>query len=221
MTATNSLTASSQSEKNACIIWMHGLGADAEDMKGLAAYLNIAPFQPQHLFLEAPLRPITINQGYESRGWYDITGFDRNAREDEQGIRASQLFIEKKIQHCINEGFKSEQIFLAGFSQGGAMALYTALHWPQKLGGVIALSSYLPLSSQITACLDPKTPFFLGLGLLDPIVLPVWTKESVMHLETKGYKNLSVKEYPIDHSISPQEIADLSSWLLSEFKEKP
>lgn len=205
-----------QQKAQACVIWMHGLGADASDMMGLVDQLPIKDVAIRHVFVDAPHRPVTLNDGMVMPAWYDIIGLELVDREDKEGIQKSQQFILKVIESQINDGFKSNQIYLAGFSQGGAMALHTALHMPVRLGGVIALSAYLPLAQESQPILDKGTPFFIASGQFDPLVLPLWTKQSKEWLVTNGYESIATHLYPMEHSICSQEVEDLSQWLSNQ-----
>lgn len=196
-----------------CIIWMHGLGADASDMAGLAEHPALSSLPLRHVFVDAPVRPVTLNAGMPMRAWYDIMGMKLTDREDKTGIQESEQHILDVLAAQLQSGFRAEQIVLAGFSQGGAMALYTALHSEHKLGGVIALSSYLPLAMQCQAILAQDTPVFIGGGQHDPVVLPEWTKLSEQWLIDKGYRNITWREYAMEHSICVQEIVDIAAWL--------
>ncbi|CEK09495.1 carboxylesterase/phospholipase [Legionella hackeliae] len=197
----------------ACVIWMHGLGADASDMSGLAGQLMLSDIPIRHIFLDAPIRPVTINNGISMRAWYDIFDLGFTRKEDKEGILISEEQILKAVQTQIEQGMTSDKIFLAGFSQGGAMALHTALQMTRPLGGVIALSSYLPLASECKPSLASNTPMFLGYGAYDTIVLPAWSKLTIDWLSAHSYRNLSWHEYPMEHSICMEEVKDLSLWL--------
>lgn len=203
----------SQKPAKICMIWLHGLGADASDMQGLADQFPPTHLPCRHVFLDAPLRPVTINNGMTMRAWYDITGFTESAREDIQGISASEAIIRDALEKQITEGFAYQQLFLAGFSQGGAMALFTALQIPGQLGGVIALSSYFPARTHCTLKLDKKTPFFIAGGTRDPIVLPHWTENSRNWLQEAGYNQIDFHQYPMEHSICYEEVQDIHRWL--------
>ncbi|MBI2785761.1 MAG: alpha/beta hydrolase [Legionella longbeachae] len=209
----NVLINESQAPSKACIIWMHGLGADASDMMGVADELTMADMPLRHVFINAPMRPVTLNGGMVMPAWYDIVGIKLIDREDKEGIEQSAMMIRKVMDDQLNDGFSFNQIFLAGFSQGGAMALYTALHTTARLAGVIALSAYLPLAADSRLKLDKSTPFFMGSGQFDPLVLPQWTEQSKDWLLDKGFKNISNFNYPMEHSICLEEIKDLSLWL--------
>lgn len=202
-----------QEQAQACVIWMHGLGADASDMVGLADQLMVNDVALRHVFIDAPSRPVTLNGGMVMPAWYDILGMELVDREDKQGIEQSEVLIRQVMDSQLNDGLELEQIILAGFSQGGAMAIHTALHTQGRLGGVIALSGYLPLAGHTNPVLDPKTPFFMGAGQFDPLVLPKWTQQSRDWLVDKGYTYLSYHQYPMEHSICFEEIKDLSLWL--------
>ena len=201
-----------QQQAQACVIWMHGLGADAQDMVGLAEQLPLT-LPIRHVFMDAPVRPITMNNGMRMRAWYDILGMALTDREDSEGIRQSDALIRQVIDSQVKEGFLSEQIFLAGFSQGGAMALFTGLHLSIPLAGIIALSAYLPLAAACKIVLNPGTPMFLACGLYDQLVWPHWTKQSVDSLRNKGFKHIAWHEYHMEHTICQEEIKDLSAWL--------
>lgn len=199
----------------ACVIWMHGLGADAQDMMGLAAELSLT-VAIRHVFMNAPVRPVTLNNRMQMRAWYDITGTTLTDREDSEGIKEADDMIRQVIADQLAEGFLPKQIFLAGFSQGGAMALYTGLHTAMLLGGVIALSAYLPLASACNAVLKRDTPIFMAAGLYDPIVLPAWTKQSAGYIASQGFQQLTWHEYPMEHAVCAQEIRDLAQWLTTQ-----
>lgn len=197
----------------ACVIWMHGLGADASDMAGLADQMTVANVALRHVFINAPMRPVTLNNGMVMPSWYDIIGFELTDRQDKAGIEQSELVIRKVMDEQLNDGFVFEQIFLAGFSQGGAMALHTALHTAARLGGIIVLSAYLPLADHTRPKLDKRTPIFMGSGTFDPLVLPKWVEMSEDWLLNNGYTNISKHQYPMEHSVCMEEIKDMSLWL--------
>lgn len=209
-------TKESQQKAQACVIWMHGLGASASDMAGLAEELLMGDVELRHVFLDAPRRPVTINGGMVMPAWYDIVGMELVDRVDVSGIAHSESIIREIMEAQLKAGFRYEQIFLAGFSQGGAMALQTALHTPHRLGGVIALSAYLPLGYQSAFLLDKKTPFFFASGLQDTVVLPAWTQGSKELILAKGYADLVIHQYPMEHSICYEELLDISQWLKNQ-----
>jgi phospholipase/carboxylesterase len=195
-------------------IWLHGLGASGNDMRPIAEAISVENTLIRHVFLDAPLRPVTINQGYVMPAWYDILGMQLTDREDIEGIQASYQLIDKAITSICQNGFTSEQIILAGFSQGAAMALYTALTTKRPLGGVIALSGYLPLSTTIEPIQSTSLPIFMGYGRFDSVVMPAWTQSSIAWLRERNYSALTIEDYPIDHSVCPEEILALSHWLM-------
>jgi len=203
----------------AVVIWMHGLGADAGDMSGLAEQLNLPQVAVRHVFMNAPLRAVTLNNGMLMPAWYDIVGLELIDRQDKEGIEESKLQICQVMEEQYAAGFKPQQVYLAGFSQGGAMAMYTALTTATRLGGVIALSGYLPLADRLQPQLDLSTPFFLGSGQYDPIVLPKWVKMSADWLLEKKYVHLTQHQYPMEHSVCMDEIRDLSVWLSQRVAE--
>ncbi|MFI4917921.1 MAG: alpha/beta hydrolase [Legionellales bacterium] len=203
----------------ACVIWMHGLGADASDMAGLANQLTVNTVALRHVFIDAPLRAVTLNGGMVMPAWYDIVGMDLSDRADEEGIEQSEAIIRQVMDAQVEDGFEYSRIFLAGFSQGGAMALHTALNVSTRLAGVIALSAYLPMATQTNAKLDKTTPFFIASGQFDPLVLPLWTKQSKDWITAKGYESLSCHQYPMEHSICLEEIRDVSLWLGDKAQE--
>lgn len=207
------------SEAKACLIWLHGLGADGSDMAGVAAQPPLCDLPLRHVFLDAPHRPVTINGGIEMPAWYDIIGMTLTDREDREGLNASRTALEKVIEEQLAHGFKHEQIILAGFSQGGALALFTALQQKQPLGGLISLSAYLPLMSEIECHQSKSLPIFMAGGRFDPMVLPVWTTASLQWLKAKGYQNIEWQDYDMEHSICMQEIKDISMWLTQQLEK--
>lgn len=203
---------------NVAIIWMHGLGATAMDMSGLADQLMLTGKSVRHVFLNAPVQPVTINNGVSMPAWYDVFGFNLSYKEDKQGILASEAKIRTIIRLQTERGVSPEQVYLAGFSQGGAMALYTGLNYFHPLGGVIALSAYMPLALECQPILCRSTPIFLGFGTEDTIVLPDWSKATRDWLLRKGYPVTS-HSYPMQHSICAQEVQDLSTWFAKVFNQ--
>lgn len=209
----------SQEPAKACVIWLHGLGADASDMVGLAKHLPVINKALRHVFINAPQRPVTLNGGMVMSAWYDILGLELVDRSDKQGIEQSTLLIRQVMDTQLKDGIEFDKIILAGFSQGGAMALHTALNTPGRLAGVIALSAYLPLAADTHPVLSTATPIFIGAGQFDSMVLPKWTQASKEWLMSKGYENLSYNQYPMDHSICLEEINDIGVWLAKQIKE--
>ncbi len=202
---------------DAAVVLMHGLGADGHDFESLVPELRL-PSSPslRWVFPHAPVRPVTINGGTRMRAWYDIAAIDRRATEDEAGIRESAQAIGALVRRERERGVRAERIVLAGFSQGGAMALFTALRWPERLGGVVGLSCYLPLAAALGAEAHPANaavPVFMAHGTLDPIV-PVALGEGTRDLlRSRGY-DVEWHDYPMPHSVCAPEVGDLRAWLL-------
>ena len=204
----------------ACVIWMHGLGADANDMVGVANQLSLT-VPVRHVFIDAPVRPVTLNNHMPMRAWYDIVGMKLTDREDRDGLMRSEGMIRQIIENQVAEGFSSDQIFLAGFSQGGAMALFTGLRSAAPLAGIVTLSGYLPLASECDpVLLHNNTPVFIAGGRRDPIVLPAWTKQSLDWLQARGFQHIAWHEYSMEHSICAEEMRDLAGWLTSRISSK-
>ena len=194
-----------------CIIWMHGLGSDADNMMALAAQLRLN--EPvRHVFLNAPVRPITLNNNIPMRAWYDIVGLSLSDREDQIGINHSMQHIAKIIEEQRATGMHDKQIYLAGFSQGGAMALYAGLHIIPNVAGVVCLSAYLPLVRELETPQHTKLPIFMAIGEQDQVVWPDWTKYAFNWLIEQKFTNVVLHEYPMEHTICAQELRDLSYW---------
>jgi phospholipase/carboxylesterase len=202
---------------DAAVVLMHGLGADGHDFESLVTELRL-PASPgvRFVFPHAPVRPVTINGGYRMRAWYDILALDRGAAEDDRGIRQSAEAIGALVRRERERGIAADRIVLAGFSQGGAMALFTALRWPERLGGVIALSCYLPLAATLPAEAHPAngaTPVFMAHGTMDPIVPTALGEGSRDVLRARGY-DVEWHTYAMPHSVCAPEVDDLRGWLL-------
>ncbi len=208
----NAYIKDSKQTAKACVIWLHGLGANAQDMMGIADLLSPDLSPLRHVFIDAPIRSVTLNGGMQMRAWYDIVGLGLGDRQDREGILASEQLIQQAIDQQLDNGFKSQQIFLAGFSQGGAMALFSGLRSARQLGGIIALSGYLPLVSEIPSIGHPETPIFMAIGEHDPIVQPSWTKLGYDWLVNHHVASITWRQYPMEHTICPEEMRDLSSW---------
>jgi phospholipase/carboxylesterase len=198
------------------VIWLHGLGADAHDFEPAVPALALDSERPiRFIFPNAPARPVTINGGAVMRAWYDITGFGPEATEDSHGIRSSQTAIEQLIARETQRGIASERIVLAGFSQGGALALFTALRHSTTLAGVVALSTYLPLQATLhdeAAGANSKTPIFMAHGIADPIVPIDLAQLSRACLDKAGY-SVDWRTYPVAHGVLPDELADVRLFL--------
>lgn len=192
------------------IVWLHGLGADGHDFAPMTAELTL-PYPVRYVFPHAPMRPVTINGGYVMRAWYDIESADIAARPDREGILASQREIEKLIAHEMAQGVPPENIFLAGFSQGGAIALHIATHRELRLGGVLALSTYLPLPHETPAA-QHAAPLFMAHGQYDSVVPLALGTASAALLREKGY-TVAWREYAMAHAVCAEEVRDIERWL--------
>lgn len=204
---------------HASVIWLHGLGADGSDFVPVIKMLNLP--HVRFILPHAPYRKVTRNNGYEMRAWYDVYGLTPISREDATGIKESQQQIEQLIAQEISRGVPPERIVLAGFSQGGAIALHTALRYPQALAGVIALSTYLPLRTSLAAEKNPanqQTPIFMAHGRADSVITLETCKVSLNLLQAEHYA-VSWHEYAMEHTVCAQEIEDIRQFLLSVIKQ--
>ena len=206
-----------QGEPDACVIWLHGLGAAGHDFEPIVPELRLPPeLSIRFIFPHAPMMPVTINNGYVMRAWYDILAMDISSAQDEAGIRASQAVVEGLIEQQIAAGIASERIVLAGFSQGGAIILQAGLRFERPLAGLMALSTYLPLAQTLEAErseANRQVPIFMAHGDSDPVVRPELAYRSRSRLEQQGYP-LEWHEYRgMEHSVNLEEIHDISRWL--------
>jgi len=198
----------------AAVIWMHGLGADGHDFEPLVPELRM-PLPVRFVFPHAPRRPVTVNGGYVMRAWYDIAAFDLSRGEDADGIRASAEKLEGLIAHEVDRGIPARRIVIAGFSQGGAMALHTGLRHRERLAGILALSTYLPLAGTLAAeaaAANRECPVFMGHGQEDTVVALPHALLSRRRLEEAGYP-VEWHEYSTGHGLCPDEIGDIRAWL--------
>ena len=198
------------------VIWMHGLGADGNDFVPIVPELRLPEsLCSRFIFPHAPMRPITWNNGYVMRGWYDIKALALKAEEDASGIHQSEQSIHRLIQHEIDQGIAANRIVIAGFSQGGAMALQTALRYPQRLAGAMALSTYLPLRDTLAReanIANKDIPILMCHGLQDPVVPFELGDHSRKLLEEQGYA-VDFRTYNMPHSVCAEEVMDISKWL--------
>jgi phospholipase/carboxylesterase len=198
------------------VIWLHGLGADGNDFVPIIPELRL-PSNPaiRFIFPSAPSMPVTVNGGYVMPAWYDIVGRNLMDQEDADGIKQSAASIIELIEHEVQRGIDYQHIVLAGFSQGCAMALYIGLRLPHQLAGIIALSGYLPLALSLNIekhIANQSTPIFMAHGTYDPVVVLDRAQASLALLEKLGYP-VDWNEYPMEHSVNPDELADISRFL--------
>jgi phospholipase/carboxylesterase len=200
----------------AAIIWLHGLGADGNDFVPIVNELDLRGTpEIRFVFPHAREIPVTLNNGYVMRAWYDITGAELVKREDEAGLRASQLEIEALIAREKARGIAADKIILAGFSQGCAMALQTGLRHPEKLAGLLCLSGYAPLAAKLSMEREPAslaTPIFLAHGRNDAVVPIKRAEDSRELLKALGYQ-VEWHEYPMEHSLCDEEIDAIGAWV--------
>ena len=205
-----------QPNPNAAVIWMHGLGADGNDFVPIVNELALPDsFGVRFVFPHAPTRPVTINNGHVMRAWYDIVGSDLTDRGDETGIRDSQQRIEQLIAREKTRGIAASRLVLAGFSQGGVVALQTGLRHPERLAGIMALSTYLAMPQSLAAeanAANRDVPILMAHGTADPMIQFAWADSSRRTLEAQGYK-VEWHAYPMQHSVCLEEVADIGRWL--------
>jgi phospholipase/carboxylesterase len=214
------ITLESGKQPHYSIIWLHGLGADGQDFVPIAGELKL-PAAVRFIFPHAPQRPVTINGGFVMRAWYDIASQSIDAQQDEAGIRTSQIAVEALIAQERERGISPENIFLAGFSQGGAIALHTALRQSAPLGGVLALSTYIPLADNAVREMLSKTKethIFMAHGRNDPVIPYALGAASRDALLEFGYE-VEWHEYAMQHSVSEEEIRDIGVWLTRRMKQ--
>lgn len=201
---------------DASVIWLHGLGADGHDFEPIVPELRLpADHRIRFLFPHAPIRPISINAGMEMRGWYDITDQGLERKVDAAGIRESARSVQRLLDDEIAAGIDSRRIVLAGFSQGGAIALHLGLRYGRALGGILALSTYLPLPDSLAdeaAPAQQATPILIAHGTRDPLVPEKLGNQAADTLRTAGY-DVTYRTYPMEHAVSAAEIADIATWL--------
>lgn len=200
----------------AAVIWLHGLGADGFDFVPVVDELRLPASLPvRFIFPHATPRPVTINNGFVMRAWYDIKGFGPERAEDDVGIRESDTVVQRYVVEQLAQGIPANRIVIAGFSQGGAIALHTGLRYPQRLAGVMALSCYLPLRSSLAkeaSAANRDVPILMCHGQRDPVVpaeLGIASRDILLAL---GY-HAEWKTYPMEHSVCMEEVEDISNWL--------
>lgn len=219
----SAVTLEPATKASAAVIWLHGLGADGYDFVPIVEELKLPPSLPvRFVFPHAQPRPVTINNGFVMRAWYDIKGLSREGIEDDVGIRESEGVVRQYIAAQIDRGIPASRIVLAGFSQGGAIALQTALRYDQPLAGVMALSTYLPLRAQLALeahAANRSIPILMCHGTHDGVVAPQMGEMSRSLLEQIGYR-IEWRTYPMQHSVCLEEINDISRWLQERLPAK-
>lgn len=199
------------------VIWLHGLGADGHDFEPIVPELRLPEDLPlRFVFPHAPEIPVTLNGGLRMRAWFDVLSLDREGRQDEAGIRASGRALEALISRELERGIPLSKIVLAGFSQGGAVAVFTALRYPAELAGLMALSTYTPLAESLRAEHSGRNqdmPVFVAHGQHDPVLPPEFGEHVHAILKELGHSP-EFKSYPMPHAVCPAEIADIRAFLL-------
>ena len=205
-------------QPDTAVIWLHGLGANGNDFVPIVQQLKLpADLAIRFSFPHAPTRAITINQGYEMPGWYDISSLSIVDGEDVDGICESSDAIHRLCELQEEQGIDSTRIILAGFSQGGVIALHCGLQYPRPLAGIMALSTYLPRCIELESdetTVNRDAPIFMAHGLQDDVVAPDYGKLSRERLQGAGYK-VTWHDYPMAHSVCMEEVQDIQDWLLS------
>ncbi len=206
------------------VIWLHGLGADGHDFEPIVPELRLPDSLPlRFVFPHAPVRPVTLNGGMSMRAWYDVLSFDRDGPADEAGILESAGIVNSLIDHEIERGIDVRRIVLAGFSQGGAIAIHVAMRSADRLAGLMALSTYMPIPKYFQAevvdnpaCGDLSLPIFMAHGSFDPVLSMELGRASADLLIDTGFK-VQWHDYPMAHAVCAEEINDIRDWLLSVY----
>ena len=210
-----------RSQARAAVIWLHGLGADGHDFVPIVPELHMPDaLGVRFVFPHAPVRAVTINNGMKMRAWYDILSLGGLKQQDERGIRESQAIVHGFLEREIKGGIPAERIVLAGFSQGGAIALHTGLRYPKRLAGILALSTYLPLADKLAgeALADRRdTPILMCHGQHDPMLPMILGSSSRDVLMTAGY-SVEWREYAMQHQVCGDEIDEIARWLKERLK---
>jgi phospholipase/carboxylesterase len=207
------------------VIWLHGLGADGHDFEPIVPELQLPEaLRLRFVFPHAPVRPVTVNGGMQMRAWYDIISLERDGPSDEDGIRQSGAILQGLIDKEIQRGIPANRIVVAGFSQGGAIAIHAALRCTEKLGGLMALSTYLPLPEFFDAEVvnnaelnNTDLPIFMAHGSFDPVLPMQLGQASYEQLSNAGF-DVEWHEYPMAHAVCAEEIRDIRTWLLSVYE---
>ena len=201
------------------VIWLHGLGADGHDFEPIVPELHLPADLPlRFVFPHAPVRPVTINGGMAMRAWNDIVSLDAEGRADAAGVHESTAILEELIAREIERGISADKVVIAGFSMGGAIAINAALHTKENLAGMMALSTYLPLPSEVEDSEgNRELPVFMAHGSFDPMLPMQWGKLSAERLSEAGF-TVEWHEYPMVHAVSPEEIRDIREWLIRIYR---
>jgi phospholipase/carboxylesterase len=203
-------------QPHASVIWLHGLGADGNDFVPIVPELGLPrALAVRFVFPHAPVRAVTINNGMRMRAWYDIAAADLSNRADLGGVRQSAKALDALIERERARGIAAERIVLAGFSQGGAIALYAGVRYEHRLGGIMALSTYLVGADALVAeasAANRSVPIFMAHGTADPVVRPEWGEASRRALEAAGYA-VEWHSYPMEHSVCLEEVRAIGAWL--------
>jgi phospholipase/carboxylesterase len=224
METTSPITIETGPEPIGSVIWLHGLGADGHDFEPIVPELRIPSSLPlRFVFPHAPVRPVTVNGGMSMRAWYDIVSLDAEGRSDEAGVRESSALLLGLVEEELSRGIEPGRIVLAGFSQGGAIAMHVGLRYKERLAGLMLLSTYLPVPRAFAAEVreDPSSqprsvPILMAHGTLDPMLPLALGKESAAMIEAAGY-TVDWHEYPMAHGVCPAEIADIRNFLLEVY----
>ena len=226
MAATETVEIETGPNPSGSVIWLHGLGADGHDFEPIVPELRLpGSLALRFVFPHAPVRPVTINGGMSMRAWYDIFSLDRDGPVDEDGIRRSGVILDGLIRREQERGIDARRIVVAGFSQGGAIAIHSAQRFPDRLAGLMALSTYLPLHGYLAAeVLDNEAaankdlPIFMAHGSFDP-VLPFQMGRSSADLLIESGFNVEWHDYPMAHAVCAEEIDDIRQWLVGLFSD--
>ncbi|MCC6136552.1 MAG: alpha/beta hydrolase fold domain-containing protein [Candidatus Contendobacter sp.] len=198
------------------VIWMHGLGAGARDFEPIVPELKLpVELGIRFVFPNAPIRPVTINNGMQMRAWYNVLSLDLPRQEDAEGVYASEQAINVLLEREKQRGIPAERIVLAGFSQGGVMALHTGLRYPERLAGILALSCYIPLAARLSnerGSANQATPIFITHGDYDAVIPMRYGQQSVDLLRSLGYA-VEWSDYGMGHEVCWEEIRDVAQWL--------
>ena len=211
-----------EAQVDGTVIWLHGLGADGHDFEPIVPELNLAVHADiRFIFPHAPVRPVTINGGVPMRAWYDVISLDKSGPQDEAGIRDSAASLLRLIERERERGVDASRIVLAGFSQGGAIAMHTAMRVPQRLAGLMALSTWMPLASTIgeevvdnSESQPRELPVLMVHGTFDPLLPLAAGQHAREIMQDAGFK-VQWHEYPMAHAVCAEEISEIRKWLVN------